>query len=268
MASNPPQSGNAEKRPGFWSAVKSLYYWTLLVFTTLLIGLAVLPAILFRIRPVMSRVAVVWGRTLTWLAGIHIDIENAEKFHRNGPVVIISNHQSMVDVIVFYSGLPVPFVWMAKASLFKIPIMGWGMTAAGYIPVERENRRKSQDSLMKAADIVRKYSRSVIVFPEGTRGYPDGSMRPFKKGGFLLAKRAGVVIQPVTIHGAASVMPPKQTGMFMQRIYGGNVHLVFHDPMMPEEYQDMSVEALSEHVRAVIERPLERLIKMDAVLRG
>lgn len=200
-----------------------------------------------------------WGRTLGWLAGIQIELEGDERLHTDGPVIFISNHQSMVDIIVFFSVLRIPFAWMAKASLFKIPLFGWGMSAAGYIPVERDDRRKSLDSLYSAADQV-KGGRSVIIFPEGTRGHPDGSMRAFKKGGFILAKRAAVTIQPVTIHGASAIMPAKQKGTRVQRIRPGTVQMLIHPPIPPADYADATPEELSERVRVIIEAPLAQMM--------
>ena len=244
------------KPPRFWSAVVSIYYWILMILVTIITGLVSLPLMIFRLRHAMHGVGYYWGRVLTWLAGIRMEVEGADQLYRDGPVVFIANHQSMVDIIVFFSVLRVPFAWMAKASLFKIPLFGWGMSAAGYIPVERDDRRKSMDSLYNAADLV-KAGRSVIVFPEGTRGFPDGSMRQFKKGGFILARRAAVTIQPITIHGASDVMPPKQ-GMRVQRIYPGPVYMQIHKPLPPESYAHMSAEELSAHVRQIIEEPLPR----------
>jgi 1-acyl-sn-glycerol-3-phosphate acyltransferase len=241
-----------------WTAARSIYYWVLMVLVTLVIGILSLPFMIFRLRRPMHMVGFVWGRMLTWLAGIQVHVEGREHLHRIGPIVLIANHQSMVDIIVFYTILDIPFAWMAKASLFKLPFIGWGMTAAGYIPVERHDRRRSLDSLYEAAEIVKR-GRSVIVFPEGTRGHPDGSMLPFKKGGFILAKRAGVVVQPVTIHGANTVIPPRQKGTRVQRIYPGAVRVVIHPPLQPRVYADMSPEDLSEHVRGIIQAPLARL---------
>ncbi|MCR9141243.1 MAG: 1-acyl-sn-glycerol-3-phosphate acyltransferase [bacterium] len=242
----------------FFSAVASVYYWIVLILITLITGILTLPFMIFRMRHAMHSSGYLWGRTLCWFAGIRIEAEGIDRLHSDGPVIFISNHQSMVDIIVFFSVLRVPFAWMAKASLFKIPLFGWGMAAAGYIPVERDDRRKALDSLYGAADMV-KAGRSVVIFPEGTRGFPDGSMRQFKKGGFILAKRAEVVIQPITIHGASAVMPPKQRGTRIQRISPGKVQMMIHPPIAAAAYADMSPEELSAHVRTIIEEPLARM---------
>ncbi|MBX7059665.1 MAG: 1-acyl-sn-glycerol-3-phosphate acyltransferase [Leptospirales bacterium] len=244
--------------------LRSLLVWALMVLWTLIIGILLLPFMILRIGAVIHFTGHYWARLGLWMAGMRVHVENPEKLWRGGPTIFISNHQSMLDILVFFRELRLPFAWMAKASLFKIPIIGWGMSAAGYIPVERGNREKSLGSLYKAADKVRE-GQSVIVFPEGTRGHPDGTMHAFKKGGFILAKRAGVVIQPLTISGAAALMPPKQK-VSLQRVYAGDIYLVIHDPILPEEYADASVEDLMQQIRAIVERPLDRLRQIAAAL--
>ena len=79
----------------------------------------------------------------------------------------------MFDIGVFYHILDVAvqFRWMAKASLFKIPIVGWAMKAGGYIPVERDDRRKALQSMFNAADQIRQ-GKSVIIFPGGNSRNP------------------------------------------------------------------------------------------------
>ena len=83
---------------------------------------------------------------------------------------------------------------MAKESLFRIPFLGWAMNRAGFIPIDRSNRRRAIDSLQLAAERIRA-GKSVIVFPEGTRS-KDGSLQPFKRGPFHLALQAGAPVVP------------------------------------------------------------------------
>jgi 1-acyl-sn-glycerol-3-phosphate acyltransferase len=244
-------------KDSFASAVGSVLIWIGAVLWTLFVGFALLPFMILRLGGVVHWAGHYWGRVLLGLGRVTVHVENPERLYRSGPVIFLCNHQSLVDVLVFFDALRVDFAWMAKASLFKIPIFGWGMAAAGYIPVERGDRGKSLQSLYDAADKV-KAGQSVIIFPEGTRGHPDGTMHAFKKGGFILAKRAGVVIQPLTISGANTVMPPKQR-RGIQRVYPGHVHLVIHPPLMPEDYAELSVEELMAKTRTIIERPLDRL---------
>ena len=115
------------------------------------------------------------------------------------------NHQSNFDIPVLLGRLPVQFRWLAKAELFRIPILGHGMRASGYISIDRSNRRSAMQSLNKAAETIRN-GTSVLIFPEGTRS-PDGILQSFKKGGFVLTVDAGVPVIPMIICGTWPIMP-------------------------------------------------------------
>ena len=110
-------------------------------------------------------------------------------------------------------------------------------------------------SLFHAAERIRE-GASVVVFPEATiTGREGARMLPFKKGGFLLAKKAKVPVQPFTISGSAAVAPEDRTRT-LQRVHPGVVNVFIHPPIDPEEYGAMSVAAFSDRVRSVIEKPL------------
>ncbi|MCX8000023.1 MAG: 1-acyl-sn-glycerol-3-phosphate acyltransferase, partial [Leptospiraceae bacterium] len=190
--------------------LRSIFVWVFGVLLTLFLGIIALIFSLFKAQKTVHKIAILWGKTLAYISGIEIEVNNPENLVKDETIVIVSNHQSMFDILVFYSFLDIQFRWLAKASLFKIPIFGQGMRGAGYIPVEREDRKKSKESLFEAAEHVKK-GTSLILFPEGTRGHPDGTLLPFKKGAFVLAKMAEVTIQPITIWGANRAVP-KQEG--------------------------------------------------------
>lgn len=115
------------------------------------------------------------------------------------------NHQGAYDIFALLAYLPVDFKWLAKEELFKIPIFGWAMGAAGYISIDRKGKKKALQSIERAVAKIRD-GASVLVFPEGTRS-PDGRIHPFKKGGFTLAIKAGVPIVPIAIRGSREVLP-------------------------------------------------------------
>ena len=236
--------------------VRSIYYWVVVVTGTAGLLLVTAPLWLTLSRR-MHAVGRFWGRMVWRVLGQTVQTEGVEKFYRGGPVIIISNHQSLLDVPAFFAVLPIDFTFMAKSSLFKIPAFGRGMRSIQCIPVDRENRRKAQESMFRAAEIVQQ-GTSVVVFPEGTRGFPDGTMRPFKRGGFLLAEKARVVIQPITIWGASNAVP-KQVGNWLQRVYPSPVRIIVHDAVLPETYVNLPVEQLLERVEQTISHPIERL---------
>lgn len=150
------------------------------------------------------RVAQLWGRSLLLGSGIRVRIKGLRRIQASRTYIYMPNHQSNFDIPVLLGCLPVQFRWLAKAELFKIPIFGPAMRACGYISIDRSNRRSAIQSLNQAADAIRG-GVSVLIFPEGTRSR-DGLIRDFKKGGFVLALKAGVPIVPIVLHHTFSIM--------------------------------------------------------------
>jgi 1-acyl-sn-glycerol-3-phosphate acyltransferase len=105
---------------------------------------------------------------------------------------------------VLLSALP-PYGFVAKRELERVPFFGAAARAAGVIYINRENRKAAFGAYGDAASKIRA-GKSVLVYPEGTRGsgYP---MRPFKKGPFVLAIGSGAPVVPVVVHGTIEVNP-------------------------------------------------------------
>jgi 1-acyl-sn-glycerol-3-phosphate acyltransferase len=235
----------------------SLYYWAGMILITLIYWIRVTPYILAKKAEDVHRIAILWGRAIAKFTRIDIEVYNKEKIYKDGPVIIISNHQSLFDIFIFYSFLDISFRWMAKKSLFSLPIIGPSMKAAGYIPVEREDRKKSMESLFAAAEQI-KNGKSVIIFPEGTRGKIDGNMLPFKRGSFILAKKSNVVLQPVVLWGSQYIIPVERD-KFFQRVYPGKVWAIVSDPIFPDQYKNMNADELSNFIRKIMEEKIEFL---------
>ena len=185
---------------------------TVLVFLTLitmtpLFGLMVIISALFgvedRAGSIYDNAPRWWASCLVWAAGIRVRLHNEERMRSGAPRIFISNHVSWFDVLTLAAVLP-RYKFVGKAELFRIPVFGRAARAAGMIAIERENRKSAFESYRVAADRIRA-GASVVVFPEGTRGR-SYSLRPFKKGPFVLAVAAGVPIVPTIVHGTIEVM--------------------------------------------------------------
>ena len=146
-----------------------------------------------------------WANSILFVSGIRVKINGLDNLIADRSVIYMVNHQSNFDIPVLLGRLPVQFRWLAKAELFRIPILGQGMRASGYISIDRSNRRSAMRSLQEAADTIRS-GTSVLIFPEGTRSL-DGNLQPFKKGGFVLTVDAGDPVIPIIICGTWSIMP-------------------------------------------------------------
>jgi 1-acyl-sn-glycerol-3-phosphate acyltransferase len=147
------------------------------------------------------------GYLLRKLGNVVTYINPSWKLHISGwavpnprrPYVVVCNHQSLAD-IPFISNLPWEMKWMAKAEIFRMPIIGWMMRWSGDIPVNRGSARSGAQALGKARAVLAQ-NCSVMIFPEGTRTQ-DGRVRQFSEGAFHLAIRARVPILPLAIEGA------------------------------------------------------------------
>ncbi len=191
------------------------------------------------------RLARIWGRSILRVSGIRVSVQGLERIDPARAYVFMSNHQSNFDIPVLLGHLPVQFRWLAKAELFRIPIFGRAMRAAGYISIDRSNRDAAFESLERAAERTRN-GASIMIFPEGTRSL-DGNLKPFKKGGFVMAIAAGVPIVPVAIAGTHAIMP-KNTLLIRPR----NVTLKILEPVDTAGAARESKELLIERVRAAI----------------
>ena len=150
-------------------------------------------------------VARVWARILLAVAGVRVSVEGLENISAGGSYVFVANHLSLMDTPVVLAHIPVQFRFLAKRSLYKVPFIGYHLSRAGHIPVEREDPRASLRTLAEAARIVRERAVSVLVFPEGSRS--RGVLGEFKEGAAYIAVRAGVPAVPVGITGTLEILP-------------------------------------------------------------
>ena len=192
-----------------------------------------------------------WARLSLFLAGARVTLSGTE-YIPAGPAIFMSNHQSNFDILTLLAIMPCQIYWVAKKELFEIPIFGASMRRGGYIPLDRSDGRRALKSMDNAAAIIRS-GKSVVMFPEGTRS-KDLQLLPFKRGGFMLALRAGVPVVPVTINGSGRINPAGRT-----RLYRGEISVTLHPALLPST-QLSRAEAekqLLEQVRDSISSALE-----------
>ncbi len=156
----------------------------------------------------------------------------------------MSNHVSNLDPPIMLPLLPFRTAFFIKRSLLKIPIVGYGMRLAGFIPVDRDGRLESARESVQAANKVLASGVNISTFPEGTRSR-TGKLLPFKKGPFYLAMESGAPIIPISIWGSEHMMTKGSL-----RIKPGTAHLTFHPPLYPQQFATR--EQLAAAVRAAI----------------
>ena len=121
--------------------------------------------------------------------------------------LIVSNHLSNLDGPLLIYVLPLNPRVLIKAEARRIPLVGWMMKLAGFVFVDRSSAARRQEALDVAVDRITRTRCPFLVFPEGTRRR-DGARRDFKKGSFVIARRAGVPVLPVRISGTDRLLPP------------------------------------------------------------
>jgi 1-acyl-sn-glycerol-3-phosphate acyltransferase len=142
----------------------------------------------------------IWANPF-WSVG---SLKGIEQVDPKKAYVIVSNHQSMADILILFRSF-LHFKWVAKKSLFNLPLLGWNMRLNGYVPITRGDEKSREECLKQCADWLKKGS-SVLFFPEGTRS-KDGRLQPFKPGAFRLALETGHEILPVVISGTLHAIP-------------------------------------------------------------
>jgi 1-acyl-sn-glycerol-3-phosphate acyltransferase len=191
------------------------------------------------------KIARIWAKCVLALSNIKVTVKGFSNLKPGRPYIYMANHMSNFDIPVLQAYLPVQFRWLAKAELYKIPLFGYAMKRAGYISIDRSDRKSAIESLNKAVNIIRN-GVSVVIFPEGTRSNTD-NIQPFKKGGFFLAVDSGVPIVPIVIHGTGRIMPKKK-----MLIKPGHVTLEIGKPINSSDYTRKTKDDLMEKVRAVM----------------
>ncbi len=190
-----------------------------------------------------------WSGWVTSFAGVKIVVENRASLDPAQPYVFMANHASSLDIWAAFVAVPRRLRMIAKKQLARIPLFGWVMWAGRFIFIDRKNGVSARRSIEEAGNRIRN-GDSVLIFPEGTRTR-DGSLGPFKKGGFHLAVRAGVPIVPLALRGTRELMP---AGSYLLR--AGKVTAIIGEPIPTQGLSEQDRANLHERVRVVVEEML------------
>jgi 1-acyl-sn-glycerol-3-phosphate acyltransferase len=208
---------------GLW-----FHFW--LVLFTLFTGFMVIfISFLAPSTPLLQKVARWWGWFLLRVGHTPVQVEGLEHLAPGQAYVYAANHRSNFDIYVLIATLPGRFLFVAKKSLFRIPVFGQALTRMGSISVDRDNLQSAIQSLNQATAIV-KSGVSMIIFPEGTRA-TSRELLPFKKGVFIMAIKAGQPIVPVSISGTRFIQVRRSI-----RVRPGPIRVVISPPVFPQVF--------------------------------
>ncbi len=227
----------------------SIAYWAFAVATMPVLMVGALAVFLVtlpfdRRRLALHLYSCAWGSFYVVMNPLwRMRIEGREKLPWRGAAVLVANHLSLADILVLYA-LFRPFKWVAKAELFRVPIVGWNMWINDYVPVWRGDR----ESVRRMMDHCRAHlarGSPVLLFPEGTRSR-DGRLQPFKDGAFRLAIEAGCPVIPIAVTGTFDSLP--KSGVVLRNRMRALVRVL--DPISPSQYP--SAHALRDAARGAI----------------
>jgi 1-acyl-sn-glycerol-3-phosphate acyltransferase len=139
-----------------------------------------------------------------WLCGIRFKVAGTDNLPLDRAAVYCSNHESNVDPPILFTALHPRMHILYKHEIDQIPVLARAFRMGGFIPIDRRNKESAMRSIEKGAKSIRDGS-SFLIFPEGTRSR-TGQMLPFKKGGFVMAIKAGAPIVPIAISGGRDAM--------------------------------------------------------------
>ncbi len=218
-----------------WAAIA-----TMLVFFPVIIA-----AMLSSTGNLAFTLSKIWAHIMLKATDVHPVIRGREKIVRGQSYIIISNHQSEYDILALVTTLRIQFRWIIKMELRKVPLFGYALYVSRNIFIDRSQTEKAVKSIKEGLDRLPK-GVSVMFFAEGTRS-ADGSIQPFKKGGFMMALEKGMPILPVTVNGSRKVLPKKSL-IFKP----GPIEVVISDPIETKGYTKEQLQELIDRTRGVI----------------
>lgn len=169
-----------------------------------------------------------WAKQSVEAADIELRIEGRERFDTGESFVLMSNHQSHLDIPVLFHTLSPAIRMVTKKELFAFPMFGRAMRLTGFVEVDRSNRARAIESLRHASEVMAQ-GLHVWIAPEGTRSR-TGEVGSFKKGGFMLAIDTKVRILPIGLWGTRDVLPPSALLSHKHK----RVAVVVGEPISPE----------------------------------
>lgn len=177
--------------------------------------------------------------------------EGAEKVPEKGPVILAANHLSILDPIAIGAGIKRPVSFLARADVFRLPVLSWLLPRLYAIPVERGT---GDLSAIKGAIRALERGMAFGIFPEGTRSR-SGRLQPFKTGVAAIAFRTGSPVVPVAVVGSEKAWPVGRKLFRLRR----PIRVVYGDPIPVPRKTKVSHQELENLTREIEARVRELL---------
>ncbi len=217
----------------------------IIIYTLLLAPFIIMTAPFSRNRVPSYYLGKFWSWLILKTNGVKLVTHGMDNLSKKQSYVFISNHLSHLDTPALAIALPNQLRFVAKASLQNIPLFGFAARMAKMIFIDRDNSEKSIETINKTIKDL-KNGISVLFFGEGTRSI-DGEIKPLKKGGVILALKAGLPIVPITIVGSDRLL-----GSGKLYVKSGIINIIAGDPIDTRDYSEQTIDTLVEKIQSVM----------------
>lgn len=235
----------------FYQPYKWLIYLPLLVLSTVFFIILGIFIMIFSGPDAANRIAGKrWARFNCFLAPVQVKVIGRENIVEKQSYVVVANHQSAFDIFVIWGFLGIDTRWVMKKELRNVPLFGLAGKLGGNIYIDRNNRTEACEKLKEAGRILVN-GISLIMLPEGKRS-PDGNLREFKKGAFILSRELGIPLLPVSIVDTRHILPPGTLDLFP-----GRVMMVIHEAVSAERHSADNLDGLILNVRSIIQEGID-----------
>ncbi len=209
-----------------------LAFWGAIVFTITLL-IAVIPIWLTNYikepvgTEIFRRISKVWMEFFLITIGCRIIVKGKKYFGKGQNYIVVSNHNSYMDVPVTTPQIPGPNKTIAKAELAKIPLFGL-IYSRGSVLVDRKNERSRKESFGKMKDVLEQ-GLHMCIYPEGTRNKTNEPLKSFHDGAFKLALDTGKPIIPALLFNTKRVLPGSSKPFYL---WPATIHMDFLPPVV------------------------------------
>jgi len=237
---------------GIWAVWGGFWYLIILAIFAPFIFIAFLFSKSAKANIFYIRIGLRWISCWLYLVGIRCKITGKEYLDKNKTYVMVANHTSSLDIPAYMKGgYPVPFRFLAKAELGKVPIMGFLLKRLAVL-VDRKNVEARRQSFQNMVDSINE-GISVGLYPEGTRNKTEEPLKEFYNGAFRLAIETKAPVAVLTIVGAAELMGKYGSASLRPGTFYG----YWSKPIETAQLEMKDIEKLKEQVRQTMLNQLQ-----------
>lgn len=197
--------------------------WAMLVFIITMLPVVLLMWLIGLVKEpkrtaAFRVIAKTWMNVFFFLVGCRLKIKGKENFEKGKTYIIISNHNSMMDVPITTPFIPGANKTIAKIEMSSIPLFGL-IYKRGSVLVDRKDKDSRRDSFRKMREVL-DMGIHMCIYPEGTRNKTNLPMKEFHNGAFRLAVETATPILPAIMFNTKKALPAGKGFFFWPTKFG------------------------------------------------